>query len=64
MEALTREGGIILASEDGDQLTYVVNGALGDDVQGNRSPEWQQIIATQGGHAVELAGCCYPELQS
>ncbi len=47
VEGLTREGGLILASEDGDKLTYVVDGALGEEVQGNRSPEWQQVIATR-----------------
>ena len=47
VEALTREGGLILASEDGSSLTYVVNGALGENVQGNRSPEMQQVIATR-----------------
>ena len=51
VEALTREGGIILASEDGNKLTYVVDGALGEDVEGNRSPEWQQILATRGSDA-------------
>ncbi len=44
---MTREGGLILASEDGNSLTYMVNGALGEEVQGNRSPEWQQVIATR-----------------
>jgi|GEM_PF-281681 len=48
VEALTREGGVILASEDGNRLTYVVDGALGENVEGNRSPEWQQILATRG----------------
>ncbi len=48
VEALTREGGIIRASEDGNKLTYVVDGALGGNVQGNRSPEMQQVIATRG----------------
>ncbi len=48
VEALTREGGIILASEDGNKLTYVVDGAFGDNVEGNRSPEWQQVLATRG----------------
>ena len=47
VEALTREGGVILASEDGNALTYVVDGALGEEAQGNRSPEWQQILATR-----------------
>ena len=48
VEALTREGGVILASENGNQLTYVADGALGEEVQGNRSPEWQQVLATRG----------------
>jgi NHL repeat len=47
VEALTREGGIILASENGKRLTYVVDGALGEDVEGNRSPEMQQVLATR-----------------
>jgi DNA-binding beta-propeller fold protein YncE len=47
VEALTREGGLILASEDGSALTYVVDGALGEEAQGNRSPEMQQILATR-----------------
>ncbi len=45
VEALTREGGLIIAAEDGDTLTYVVDGALGEEAQGNRSPEWQQVLA-------------------
>ena len=48
VEALTREGGQILASEDGNSLTYVANGALSEEAQGNRSPEWQQVIAKRG----------------
>ncbi len=47
VEALTREGGIILASEDGNLLTYVVDGAFGEEVKGNRSPEMQQFLATR-----------------
>ncbi len=47
VEGLTREGGVILASEDGNSLTYVVNGALGEEAGGNRSPEWQQVVATR-----------------
>ena len=51
VEGLTREGGLIIASEDGDALTYLLNGALGDEAQGNRSPEWQQVLATRGTSA-------------
>ncbi len=50
VEALTREGGLILASEDGNSFTYVVNGALGEETRGNRSPEWQQVFARRGPH--------------
>ena len=48
VEALSREGGVILASEDGDKLTYLVDGSLGEHVEGNRSPEWQQVLANRG----------------
>ncbi len=48
VEALTNEGGIILASNDGDKLTYVVDGGLGEHVEGNRSPELQQVLANRG----------------
>ncbi len=50
VEALTREGGWILAAEDGSRLAYVANGPLGEGVQGNRTPEWQQMLATRGEH--------------
>ena len=48
IEALTREGGLILASEDGRELTYVANGAVIEEPEGNRSPEMQQVISTRG----------------
>jgi DNA-binding beta-propeller fold protein YncE len=36
LEPLTREGGVILASEDGDALTYVTTGAaVSEEAQGN-----------------------------
>ena len=47
IEALTREGGVILAAEDGDELTYVTNGSIIEEPQGNRSPEQQQVLATR-----------------
>ncbi len=47
VEALTREGGWILASEDGEKLTYLANGAVTEEAQGNRSPEMQQMLATR-----------------
>ena len=54
VEALTREGGLILSSENGNALTYVVDNALGEEVQGNRSPEWQQVLAARGSQWLEL----------
>ncbi len=45
IEALTREGGFILAAVDGDAFTYVANGAIEEEVQGNRSLEPQQALA-------------------
>ena len=48
VEALTREGGLIMAAENGNALTYVVDGAFGEEAQGNRSPEWEQVLATRG----------------
>jgi hypothetical protein len=51
VEPLTREGGIIRASENGNTLTYVVKNALGEEAEGNRSPEMQQILASRGASA-------------
>ena len=48
IEALTREGGVIRASEDGNALTYVADGAITEEPQGNRSPEMQQVLSTRG----------------
>jgi hypothetical protein len=48
VEALTREGGWIRASEDGNAITYVADGAITEEPQGNRSPEMQQVLSTRG----------------
>ena len=45
VEALTSEGGLILAAENGDALTYVADGAISEEALGNRSPEMQQVLA-------------------
>ena len=47
VEALTREGGLILASEGGDALAYVADGAILERAEGSRSPEAQQYLATR-----------------
>jgi DNA-binding beta-propeller fold protein YncE len=41
-------GALIQASENGNALTYVVNGPIVEGPEGNRSPEAQQILATRG----------------
>lgn len=48
VEPLTKEGGMIRASEDGNRLAYVTNGSVGEGAEGNRSPEMGQIVATRG----------------
>jgi DNA-binding beta-propeller fold protein YncE len=48
IEGMAREGGWILAAEDGDAFTYLVTGVLSEEEQANRSPEMQQVIATRG----------------
>jgi uncharacterized protein YjiK len=47
IEALTREGGLILAAEDGDSVTYVADGSITEEPQGDRTPEMQQILSTR-----------------
>jgi hypothetical protein len=49
VEALTREGGLILAAENGDSITYVANGSIVEEPQGQRSPEMQQVLSTRSG---------------
>ena len=47
IEALTREGGLILAAEDGNSITYVANGSIVEEPEGNRDPEQQQDLSTR-----------------
>jgi NHL repeat/WD40-like Beta Propeller Repeat len=52
-EALTREGAAIQASENGDAIAYVADGPMPAGVgapepEGNRSPEYPQILSTRG----------------
>jgi NHL repeat len=49
-EALTREGGVIQAAENGSAITYVADGPMpaGAAVEGNRDPEYPQIFSTRG----------------
>jgi phosphodiesterase/alkaline phosphatase D-like protein len=48
IEALTREGGLILAAEDGNSLSYLADDSIVEQPQGNRSPEMQQVLARRG----------------
>ena len=45
IEPLRREGGLIQASEDGDAITYVANGPIVPEPEGNRAPYPTQAIA-------------------
>ena len=51
IEPITRNGGAVQASEDGNALTFVVNGPIVESPEGNRSPEAQQVISTRGAGA-------------
>ena len=55
IEALTREGGRVLASEAGDAMTYVADGPITAEAQGSRAPEPQQILSRRspGGWITE-----------
>ncbi|HEV7586233.1 MAG TPA: hypothetical protein VGO14_10695 [Solirubrobacteraceae bacterium] len=47
IEGINRIGGVVQASEDGGALAYVVDGAIVENPDGNRSPEAQQVISTR-----------------
>jgi DNA-binding beta-propeller fold protein YncE len=47
VEALTREGGLILAAEDGNSITYVADGSIVEEPEGNRAPEMQQVLSVR-----------------
>jgi Tol biopolymer transport system component len=49
-DAITREGGEIQASEDGEAISYVANGPMPAEtkVEGHRNPESSQILSTRG----------------
>ncbi len=49
IEALTQEGGVIQASEDGGAITYVTHGPIGaEEPKGNPAFGWTQILSTRG----------------
>jgi NHL repeat len=46
-EAISKEGGLIQASEDGDAITYLASGPDEAGAEGNRSPEYTQILSSR-----------------
>ena len=64
IEALTREGGVIVASETGSALTYVTSGFGAEDAQGNRAPEKQQVLATRGASGWTQQDIVTPQTQA
>lgn len=61
IEALTHEGGTILAAEDGDAITYVANGAITEQAEGNRSFEPQQVLSTRNASGWSTQDIATPE---
>ena len=48
IEPLRNEGGLVQAAEDGNSITYVANGPIVPEPEGNRAPYPTQAIATRG----------------
>lgn len=49
-EPLSRSGGEIEASESGEAITYIADGPMGSEPEGNRNPESTQVLSTRGPH--------------
>src|SRR5207248_7654003 len=47
IEGITFAGGTVQAAEDGSAITYVAAGPIVEDVEGNRSPEAQQVLSVR-----------------
>jgi DNA-binding beta-propeller fold protein YncE len=48
VEPISREGALIQASADGSSITWTASGPVGEEAQGNRRPEPEQVISTRG----------------
>ena len=55
IEPLRDEGGLIQASEDGNAITYVANGPIVPEPEGNRAPYPTQALATRSSLGLVLA---------
>ncbi len=64
IEALTREGGLILAAENGNGLAYVADGSVTEEPQGQRAPEEQQDLATRTGEGWTTQDIVTPETRA
>ena len=51
IEALTKQGGVIQSSTDGNAFTFLVDGPIVENPEGNRSPEAQQALSIRGSSA-------------
>jgi DNA-binding beta-propeller fold protein YncE len=47
-EAMPESGGEIQASENGNAITYIADGPMGSEPEGNRNPESTQVLSTRG----------------
>jgi hypothetical protein len=50
VESISLEGGLIQAAPDGNAITFITTGPDEPSVQGNRSPAFQQIVASRSEH--------------
>ncbi|HME03514.1 MAG TPA: hypothetical protein VKG38_10850, partial [Solirubrobacteraceae bacterium] len=48
IEPMALEGGLIQASEEGNALTYIADGPVVSEPEGNRSPEVTQLLSARG----------------
>ena len=46
-EPLQRGGDTVRAAEDGRAITYFADGPVGENVEGNRAPEYAQVLSTR-----------------
>ena len=63
IEPLREEGGLIQASEDGNAITYVANGPIVAEPEGNRAPYPTQALATRSAVGLVLAADRHPAQQ-
>lgn len=47
-EPIASAGSMLRASEDGHAITYAADGPMGECTEGNRNPEYDQILSTRG----------------